>query len=204
MEMISSTTPDVLDAGHRRGPSLARDLDGEARPGVLGGRGDTNLDVPGSAIDLCHLLNSVSSVMSVVGIGNRLADEPIKRVDDHPLIDQLHDDHLSGLNTMATSIVSNGRPSDTALRRETRGWSPCPRAASEAQVRALSQARSPPSRPLDENASTGSKHLFPLPDGPGLPCAPRHARRDARTRALCLACPFIEGAKGPQRPREPA
>lgn len=48
-----------------------------------------------------------------------------------------------------------------------------------------------------QDAGTGSKHLFPLPDGPRGGPAPRHARKGAPPRHAGLAALWASEGKGP-------
>ena len=50
---------------------------------------------------------------------------------------------------------------------------------------------------LAQDAGTGSKHLFPLPDGPRDWSAPRHARKGAPPRHAGLAARWAREGKGP-------
>lgn len=50
---------------------------------------------------------------------------------------------------------------------------------------------------LAQDAGTGSKHLFPLPDGPRDWSAPRHARKGAPPRRAGLAARWAREGKGP-------
>ena len=50
---------------------------------------------------------------------------------------------------------------------------------------------------LAQDAGTGSKHLFPLPDGPRDWSAPRHARKGAPPRHAGLAALWAREGEGP-------
>ena len=56
-----------------------------------------------------------------------------------------------------------------------------------------------PTPSLAQDAGTGSKHLFPLPDAPRDGPAPRHARKGAPPRRAGLAALWAREGKGPSR-----
>lgn len=86
-----------------------------------------------------------------------------------------------------------------AFRRELHWDSPSSRPSKARRRRGgmgrFHAAISTPS--LAQDAGTGSKHLFPLPDGPHDGPAPRHARKGAPPHHAGLAAHWAREGKGP-------